>query len=76
MSFVYIAMVLGQPIGLSKEVRFYAGAYWLQLIYQSEDGEGSVANNSEMGADPICFSRVHLERFVDVIGSSDLRPTA
>ena len=39
--FAYIAVVPGQPIGLSKEACLYAGTDWLKLICWSEDGERS-----------------------------------
>ena len=35
-------MVLGQSVGLSKEVCLYADADWLKIICQSEGGERSV----------------------------------
>ena len=38
--FVYIAVVLGQPAGLSKEVCLHSGADWIniKLLCQSEAG--------------------------------------
>ena len=41
-SFVYIALVLGQPIGLPRKVCLYAGADWLTFICHSEGGGKSV----------------------------------
>ena len=39
---MYITVVLGQSVGLSKEVCLYTDADWLKLICQSEGGERSV----------------------------------
>ena len=41
-SFVYITLVLGQPIGLPRKVCLYAGADWLTFICHSEGGGKSV----------------------------------
>ena len=38
MCFVYTAVILGQPTGLSKGLCLYMGADWLKLICQSEGG--------------------------------------
>ena len=40
--FVYITVIVGWPVGLSKEVCLHAGADWRKLVCHSEGGERSV----------------------------------
>ena len=44
-SFVYITILLGQPAGLSKEARLYAGAVWPKP-HVSGEGEFNVSKGN------------------------------
>ena len=46
-NFVYTAMVLGQPNGLSKEARLYAGADWLSSPVSQRVARGQLQSQTK-----------------------------